>query len=149
MNSYYSHHVNTYELYSTFVFAAVVFHQTAKVFFITNAFHLIQTIMYSSGFWIFIIFFLIMNSLPFLGFYRVVEEVWAVPAFYMSFGFVMGTLMLMNFVFFKLKEVLLPTVFDFINLNLDKNSSDDCEMEVNEFLKEYQSRNGCLSWLFD
>ena len=105
VNSSYSHGFNvTYEFASMLVFSVFVFHQTTRVICLTNIFLILQTILYTTGYWVFVIYFVATNSQYFGGMWYIFEELWECSGYLIPFFFIMFVLLLNSFVYYKIKK---------------------------------------------
>jgi phospholipid-translocating ATPase len=147
-HSYAHHHEPTYEFQLTFVYSVIVFHQTIKVFLLTHHFQVFQTFLYTTGFWIYIVYIFLMSDLPLEGYFGMLGQQWRAPGFYASFLFILGTLLVLSLMFFRVKTTFCPSVFDFIRNEIDRSSKDDCEHSIRNFLKEQNENRGFLQWVF-
>lgn len=149
-NSYDQFHEATFEFVSMFIFAAIVFHQTNKIFYFTNIFLLAQALFYTTGYWIFTIYFLTTDSSQTFGLFRVNASIWASSGYWLSFVFLLYSLMLLSFFYLKVQELFYPTMMNMVNDQVDRGSSENCEEIVKSIReKALKRKRGFFGWFFN
>lgn len=139
----------TYEFVSMLVFAAIVFHQVNKISYQTNIFLAIQALFYSTGYWFFIVYLLVTNYVQTGGMYRVNAQLWAAGGFWLPFSFALALLFLLSLLYYKLQELLCPTVFTMVRRRVERSSDESCEPVLRAIVAEQRSQRGILKWLFN
>ena len=148
-NGYELNHESTYEFMTMLVISIIIFHQTNKICYLTNIFLLIQALLYSTGYWFFILYFVITNYYQSGGMYRVNSEIWGVGGYWLSFTFMLYVLLLLTFLYVKIQETFFPNVFNLIMHGIDRDSEKDCEEQIKELVEMEKLNVGLIAWFFN